>query len=714
RDLSRSSEVAFDKRANEAFLAAARAKIRETRTAFSAVALEVRKGSRATQAVEELLDNLFVIDGGITELLERWRRSDALRVPLARDDEGRMFPRAYLIAKAFIRETHCRIDRPSLELFLSTYQRLSPLSVRELDAFPDVLRYALIEEISLVVDATRRMFREVALAEEWFHRIGKASRKNDPATLSLQTAALAAHFQVIPAHFGFHLLQRITQSGKERNYRVITKWLKMTLARQGVGSARLPDAIAKAQRDHMETVRNAVASVRWLGQIRWERMSSGLNAVDAVLAKDPVAAYEQLDDFTRGTYRRAVIRIAERLGVHDVEIAKEVLRLARAHAPRETDRVASHVGYFLVDEGVEVLERSVGYRARPTEHARRWLLAHATAAYLGFIGVASLLAVFGAVRFHGAIPADSVWMGIFSLSLLVLVSEFATMIAHVLFTRFVPPRAIPSLDLSRGIGPDRRTVVAVPAMFKNADGNERLVRRLETNFLANRDPDIRYVLLLDLPDAKSGTLPSDSEMIADMMRRVDELNRTYAAPSPIFLCFFRTRAWNDAEGVFMGWERKRGKLREFNRLLRGARTSFTIDPTEAVALLGSVRYVITLDEDTELLRDSAHKLIGTIDHPLNRPVIDPATQIVRRGYGIVEPRSALRFSDRGATLFARLYGAYPGVEAYSSLTSDLHLDLFGDGLFHGKGIYDVDAVEATMEGRIPDGLVLSHDLLEGL
>lgn len=164
----------------------------------------------------------------------------------------------------------------------------------------------------------------------------------------------------------------------------------------------------------------------------------------------------------------------------------------------------------------------------------------------------------------------------------------------------------------------------------------------------------------------------------------------------------------------MGWERKRGKLREFNRLLRGERTSFTIEPHDASALFGAVRYIITLDEDTELLRDGARKLIGTIDHPLNRPEIDLTTGLVRRGYGIVEPRSALRFSDRGATLFARIFGAYPGVEAYSSMISDLHLDLFGDGLFHGKGIYDIDAIERTMEGRIPDGLVLSHDLLEGL
>lgn len=718
RDLSRSADVTFDKRSNEVFLAAARVKIRETRSAITSIGVHVRKGSRATQSVEELLDNSFVIDGAMGELLDRWAKSYALRVPFSRDQEGRSFPRGYLLAKAFVRERGSRVDRASLELFLSTYQRLSPLSIRELDAFPDLLRFVLIEEIFLIAESTIRTFGEIDLAEEWFARIGKASRGKDISALTTLTAKLAARFQVIPVHFGFHLLQRITQSGKERDYRLITKWLKMTLARQGVGSTRLPETIARTQRDHVEVVRSAIASIRWLGQVRWERIANGLNAVDAILAKDPALAYENLDDFSRSLYRRSVIRIAERVGVHDVEVAKEALRLSRMSVDRRDLRKEGaaplHVGYFLIDRGVLELERSVGYPSPLSERARRWLLRNATAVYLTTLAVLSIAGVALACTFFTSPITHWFVLTPLLFALLIVASEFASMVAHMVFTRLVPPRAIPSLDLSQGVGEKRRTIIAVPALFRDPAGHARLLRRMETNYLANRDPDIQFAALLDLSDADAETLSADAALIADVSHRIDELNHRYPSPRPTFLFLYRRRIWNSAEGVYMGWERKRGKLREFNQLLRGEETSFIQGPSMLAAETGRVHYVITLDEDTELARDGARKLIGTIDHPLNRPLIDPETRVVTRGFGIVEPRSAIRFSERGASLFSRLFGAYPGVEAYSALVSDLHLDLFGEGLFHGKGIYDIDAIETTMAGRIPESLVLSHDLLEGL
>ncbi|MEY4744914.1 MAG: hypothetical protein RL272_859, partial [Candidatus Parcubacteria bacterium] len=718
KTLSSSVQLTFAEPIAGAFFNEAKAAMSRTWRIYQALVKNLTERAMGTPGIEALLDNSHKIAGVLAELSEHWRKKETLRLPQIVDGDGKRRPRSYLIARSLVKEAGGGIDRDSVTHFLKSYQHDAPLSVRELDVFPDMLRLCLIEELALVMESMRAALLETEEAERWLTRmvavVGKRDAENRLAALANQ---LAQEKKVVAVHFGFHLLQRIAQSGRERDLRVVSRRLKLSLARQGVGAARLSEIVAKADREQAIVIDRVIASLHWLGQARWDKLSPPLNEVDKVLARDPSGAFEDLSDETKAAYRRVIVRIADRTGVHDVEVAREALRLARTARPGEeagASERAAHVGYFLVGEGMRALEQAFHYESGPAERFRRAVLARPTAAYLGVILVVTACLMWFAFLNDGSagLPA---WAFIsLGLSGLILASEVAVVSAHILFTHLIPPRPLPQIDCKGGVGAARRTVVVVPSMFRDARSTRRLLGRLETNFLANDDPNVYFAALLDFADASEERLPDDDGRVEQMREGIARLNAAHPSDTPRFTLFHRKRLWNPQDGVFMGWERKRGKLQEFNALLRGKPTSFEGDAAAAAARFGQVRYVLTIDEDTELARDSARALIGTIDHPLNRPIIDPVRRVVTRGYGIVMPRPALRFKEGQTSAFSRIFGGLPGIEAYSSVVSDLHQDLFGDGMFQGKGIYDVDAVTVTMEGRIPENTVLSHDLLEGL
>ena len=718
QELSSSVQLSFAEPVAGAFYNEAKAVISRTRRIYQELVKNLTERARGTPGIETLLDNAHKIASVLAEISDHWRRKETLRLPQVVDSEGKRRPRAYLIARSLVKEAGGAIDGESLTLFLKNYQREAPLSVRELDIFPDMLRFALIEEITLVMEAIRVSLFEMDEAERWLSRmVAVLGTRDADSRLAALANQLTQENRVVAVHFGFHLMQRIAQSGKERELRVVTRRLKLSLARQGVGAGRLPEMVARSEREQADVIDRAIASLHWLGQARWDRLSLPLNEVDRMLARDPADAFSDLTDETKSFYRRAIVRIADRTGVHDVEVAREALRLARAARPATIAGAVNrktHVGYYLVGDGLSALEGVFHYESSLMERLRRAALAYPTAAYLGAIFGITLLLSWLAVSsvIQAALPS---WAAIsLSLAGLLLASEIAVVTAHIAFTHLLPPRPLPQLDCKKGVGESRRTIVVVPSMIRDSRSAKNLLSKLETNFVANDDPDIYFALLLDFGDAPEEHVPGDDARLSELVAGIARLNVSYPSALPRFSLFCRKRLWNPQEGVFMGWERKRGKLREFNGLLRGRQTSFVGDAAEVASKFGRVRYVLTIDEDTELARDSARALVGTIDHPLNRPLIDSVRRVVTDGYGIVMPRSAVRFSESQASAFSRIFGGFPGLEAYSTLVSDLHQDLFGDGLFQGKGIYDVDAVTVTMDGRIPENTVLSHDLLEGL
>ena len=356
----------------------------------------------------------------------------------------------------------------------------------------------------------------------------------------------------------------------------------------------------------------------------------------------------------------------------------------------------------------------MAYRPRLAQRLRRWAFAHATAAYLGGIGLLTGFGVFSAYEYADAAGA-AVMATAAALLALLPASELAVLIIQRIVAALVPPRRLARFDFSEGIPESARTMVVVPTLLGNVADVEPLLAHLEVQALGNLDPRIHFAVLSDFKDARTPSISGDDEILAAAVAGIEALNRRHVHDgNDRFYLFHRDRKWNPKEGVFMGWERKRGKIVELNRLLRSsADTGFSVKIGD-LSILPSVRYVLTLDADTRLPRGAARTLIGILSHPLNRPVVDAALGRVTGGYGILQPRVSVNLASAAGSLFARLYAGHTGVDPYTTAVSDTYQDLFGEGIFTGKGLYDVDAFRATVGWRVPENALLSHDLFEGL
>ncbi len=387
--------------------------------------------------------------------------------------------------------------------------------------------------------------------------------------------------------------------------------------------------------------------------------------------------------------------------------------------PGVPERAEEDPGYYLLSRGRLAFERRLGFRVPLRIRLRRFSRAHATPGYLGAIAVLTALLLSG-LLFHtwtvGAGLSVLVLLGFLGL---VPASEIAVSLVHRLVPILVPPRLLPKLELAQGVPPELRTLVVVPMLLTSHDDIEEQVERLEVHYLANPEGHLHFALLSDWADAPRERMPGDEDLLTALADGIARLNQRYEGPPEAgsrFLLLHRRRLWNEKEGKWIGWERKRGKLHELNRLLRGDRgTTFVPVGGQPPTVPQGVRYVITLDADTRLPKASAYRLVGAAAHPLNRPRFDPRKGRVVEGYAVLQPRITPSLpTGPASTAYQRIVSGPGGVDPYAAAVSDVYQDLFEEGSYTGKGIYDVDALEAALEGTVPENALLSHDLFEGL
>ncbi|MCB0158970.1 MAG: hypothetical protein KDD83_12620, partial [Caldilineaceae bacterium] len=372
------------------------------------------------------------------------------------------------------------------------------------------------------------------------------------------------------------------------------------------------------------------------------------------------------------------------------------------------------MGYFLIDRGRPALEAALGYRAPLLRRLGRALRGRPTALYLGTIfGLAALFLI--GVGFYAGKVGARAWLPAVLLLAFIPLLSVANSLVTTLLTRVVPPSVLPKLDFSDQVPASSRTMIVIPVLLTGKREIEQLLAQMEQHYLGNTDPHIDVGLLSDFADAAKETMSTDDGLLARAVNGVEALNRRHGTASrqPFYL-FHRRRLWNPSEGVWMGWERKRGKLDEFNRLLRGDEETSFVKVVGETATLGDVRYVITLDADTELPPGSAQRLIGALAHPLNRAEFDPAGGALTAGYTILQPRTEISPVAATRTPFSRIFSGDTGIDLYTLAVSDVYQDLFGEGIYVGKGIYDVDAFHRALAGRVPENHLLSHDLFEGI
>ncbi|MCG2786560.1 MAG: cellobiose phosphorylase [Anaerolineae bacterium] len=452
-----------------------------------------------------------------------------------------------------------------------------------------------------------------------------------------------------------------------------------------------------------------ILSLRLLATQNWKTFFDTTSPVEKILRQDPAQVYEGMDSVTHSSYHSAIEELAQNCPFSEIQIAHTLIELAR-----ETDRgKTNHVGYFLIDEGRRQLEARLSFRAPLALRARRWLYRYAEAVYLG--SIAALTAGLISVAFAYALVAGIGFGAVLIAAILAAlpVSSLAVGLVNWLVVRILPPRVLPKLDFKTGVPAEYRTMIVIPALLRNESEVTALLGQLELHYLGNEDPNFGFALLTDFTDASQKTLPGDERLVEAALAGVNRLNTRYGQKMrrPFYL-FHRERKWNPRENCWMGWERKRGKLTEFNALLRGEKTGFVVQEGDLDFLRGA-RFVITLDTDTILPRESARRLVGTLAHPLNRAEFDAGGQVTR-GYVVLQPRVQVRPVMANQSLFTRVYSGDTVLDLYTRAVSDVYHDLFGEGSYVGKGIYDAASFERCLRGHVPDNAILSHDLFEGI
>ena len=463
-------------------------------------------------------------------------------------------------------------------------------------------------------------------------------------------------------------------------------------------------------------VANCIPSLRTLAAQDLKAFFESVSRVEQVLHRDPANVYAHMDFDTRDRCRGVIEELACATGRDEEEIAREAIGLAKeAQQSGQSSPRTTHVGCYLLDAGRAQLEARLGYRPSWGVRLRRWLFGHPTLVYLGSIALLTLIILLAVVRY--ALVAGGDLLQLIGVGLLALVPAMtiAVNLVNWLITHTVPPRVLPRLDFKEGVPADCRTMVIIPAFLAHPNEVKELLQQLELHFLSNADPHLHFALLTDFADAPQQHLPDDDVLIEQARAGIQALNEKYEeqSGSPFYL-FHREREWNPKEECWMGWERKRGKLVEFNRLLSGStETSFSVQMGD-LQILPEIKYVITLDRDTILPRDSARRLIATLAHPLNRAEFDPDSGAIATGYTVLQPRLEIWPTSANRSLFTRVFAEDTGLDLYTRAVSDVYQDLFGEGLYAGKGIYDVVAFQRSLAGRVPENALLSHDLFEGI
>ena len=677
--------------------------VRVLRVAYRTLADDVRRGEFVTAAAEWILDNYHLVATEIRDVRQNLPRGYYRELPKLAGREQAGTARVYALAVELIRHSDSRLDRAQLVRWLDAFQAVAPLTIGELWAWPSMLKLALVENLRRLADETLAAHSARRAADAYVARIDAAGRR--------PTAPLPGRLH--PA-LVVQLLQRVREYGP-----------RLATVRGGLDAhlaARQATADETVRAEHQReaaaqvSVANVITSLRLCSALDWTKYVESVSLVERVLQRDPAGVHGRMEFLSRDRYRQAVEELADRTGEAQVRVALRAVESARLAAETEgTAARAAHVGDHLIGKGRRELEADVAWRPRAGQRLRRFAFAHATPAYLGSI-VLTTAALAGAGAAYARHAGASTWMLVgVTLLLLLPASEVASAAIQRLVAHFVPPRRLPRLDLSDGVPEESRTLVVVPTLLTGVEGVERQLEHLEVLALGNLDPHVHFAILGDFADATARDMPGDAAILAAARSGIEALNaRLGEGRGDRFFLLHRARQWNEGEGAWMGWERKRGKLEELNRLLRGATdTSYDVQVGE-LGILPQIRYCITLDSDTRLPRDGARKLVGVISHPLNRPHLDPRSGRVTEGYGILQPRVSVTTASAAGSPFARIFAGHTGVDPYTTAVSDTYQDLFGEGSFTGKGLYDVDAFTAALNGRVPDNTLLSHDLFEGL
>jgi cyclic beta-1,2-glucan synthetase len=653
-------------------------------------------------STEWLLDNYYIVDDQVSSVKYDLTPGFYKDLPKLKSGPLRGFPRIYSIALELLIHSDNRLHRDTTEEFILTYESVSPLTSAELWAFPIMLRLVLIENLKRVMEKTEKSFEKHKVAKAWgsrlvnlkglfadqiFRELEKTFKKNknpDPLFLILVLRSLR---------------------DKDSSITPIINWLEKYIEEEDINLEEIVKVENQRQAAHRVTTGNIVTSMRLISSLDWSIFFETTSLVEKILRLDTTKTYEQMDFASRDTYRHVVENLSRYSRYNEQEVARRAIKLAK-----EGEGKRGHVGYYLVDAGLKNLKINCNYAPSTTSKLKQLISTHPVPFYLGSILSLTVIGVYLVSLFLNSIGITP----FLSLFMIIPISVPAVSLINNLVTFLFPPNTPPKLELKEGVPDEFRTVVVIPCLIGQENNVAELISKLERRYLANRDKNILFALLTDFPDAPSKEMSYDAKLIEKVKFEIIELNNKYKEEGhdPFYL-FHRERVYNEREKIWMGWERKRGKLEEFNRFLLGSNTTGFVITEGNIERIRTVKFVITLDADTLIPLNTARKMIGTIAHPLNRPVIDEVKRMVVEGYGIIQPKVDIFAPSATKTAFTTIFAPESGLDPYHSVISNVYQDLFHDATYIGKAIYDLAAFNKCIDQRFPSNSLLSHDLLEG-
>ena len=661
-----------------------------------------KENKRITPAGEWLLDNFYLIEEQIYTGKKHLPKGYSKGLPQLAKGPSAGLPRFYDLAIELIAHSDGRVDLKSLNSFTAAYQLESELRLGELWAIPIMLRLALIENLRRLAALIAKNRINKNLADYWADQMTETAEK-DPKSLILVIADMARYGPPLESSFVAELTRRLV--GKGAAFSLPISWIEQRLSEKGMTSDELVHIENQKQAADQVSISNSINSLRFLSSNNWRVFVENISVVENILTTEKSGVYPLMDFHTRDEYRHSVEKIAKASNQPESTIAHMALNRANENYLNRPDYPrAGHLGFYLLGKGLKQLNKEAGTKFTFWELAAAFLKKMPLLLYTGssfFLAVLMAGTLFLRTWEDGF---RNPWvLSISAFVSLIGCSQLSITLINWISTLIIRPRILPRMDFSEGIPDASRTMVVIPSMFNDQKELEDLVENLEVRFLANRGPNIHFALLTDFKDSKTEISPEEQDLLRIARIKIEELNAKYGNDNnELFFIFHRPRKYNAKEKVWMGYERKRGKLSEMNALIRGReREKFSLivgDPT----VYEQVKYVITLDTDTQLPRDAAWKITGTMAHPMNQPHFSEKKKRIVDGYGILQPRVAVSLPTNDSTPFARLHGNEPGIDPYTRAISDVYQDIFGEGSFIGKGIYDVDVFELAMGDRFPE------------
>ncbi|MDE2017166.1 MAG: glycosyl transferase, partial [Hyphomicrobiales bacterium] len=664
--------------------------------AYRAAVDAIGGGRAMTPAAEWLVDNFHLVEKQIDAIRADLPPGYYRQLPKLATAPFAGYPRVFGMAWAFVAHTDSRFDSEALVRFALAYQDVQPLTIGELWALSITLRIVLVENL-------RRLASEITVGGAERRKADAVADRllgiDDEAAEPVATVVKSLEGRPLSPAFAVQLAHRL----RDRDPKVTPAldWLEGRLAAQGATADEAVREVHRRQGAANVSVRNAITGLRMISEVDWKKIFERISIVDSILAEG--GGFREMDFRTRTLYRAAIEDLARGSGREELDVARSARAAtsrAAAAAPESERARRGDVGYALVGGGRREFETSIGYRPPARNRLARINRAVGVGGYVGAIGLVA--ACLAAAPLYFLASAGMAWVALAAFAALGAVPAVDGAVALVNraanFGFAASP--LPEMELLGGIPARSRTLVAVPTLLSTLSGVEELIERLEVHHLASPDGALHFALVTDWLDSPTQGADGDAGLVAAAAAGVARLNLRHgpAQGGARFLLLHRRRVWNAGEARWIGWERKRGKLHELNRLLRAAAdTTFMDLGADLPAPPSGVRYVVTLDSDTRLPRDAVRRLVGKMAHPLNRPRLDATTRRVVEGHAIIQPRVTPSLpNDRQGSLLQRIFSSVGGIDPYASAVSDVYQDLFGEGSYAGKGIYDVDAFEASL------------------